>query len=388
MTIEIDHSDQIYFEDNSIEKNIDIAPLIKALYTDVSNKKNRSSIDILLDNLLLGIFVNYQIQVYKYTFGSQYIHDRPLTEGQSARHYILDFFSSMKNIQFEYEGHSVELPRQEQLANLVPQLFQFVEKLFQDKIFVPVSATTMNLVVNDETESVFKQFSRYYLQIKGISAFLKFKWRSLSGGEQSYLSLMSRFYHVKHHRHGDLPNNLIIMIDEGDIGYHPEWQRRFLNTTIGFLKRLFVGHTVQVIFTANSPFISSDLPKSNVIFIEKVNKELSIFHGKDNNRQSTFAANVHTLFADSFYLNGVLMDDFAKERINDIIKFINDKRKKKPNSGYKKTIDMIGEPALRIKLQDMWSEKFGLAEEREQLLKRLEEIDRQTNINSDDQKPS
>ena len=72
------------------------------------------------------------------------------------------------------------------------------------------------------------------------------------------------------------------------------------------------------------------------------------------------------------------MGEFAQKRINKIIKYLKTSHAKteEPREDYKKTIDMIGEPVLRKKLQDMWFEKFGLDEELRMLQQRIDEINR------------
>ena len=67
------------------------------------------------------------------------------------------------------------------------------------------------------------------------------------------------------------------------------------------------------------------------------------------------------------------MGEFAKDKINKIIKYLTGESKQKKDD-YKKTIDIIGEPVLKRKLQEMWFEKFGVEEEIEELQRRIEEL--------------
>ncbi|MDP2160606.1 MAG: AAA family ATPase, partial [Flavobacterium sp.] len=220
-------------------------------------------------------------------------------------------------------------------------------------------------------------------KIKGITSFIQFRWHSLSSGEQSYLSLMSRFYSLVHEESVRLQNRLIILIDEGDAGYHPEWQRLFFKNTIRFLSSLFHNHSIQLIFTSNTPFLTSDLPKSNILFVQKSEDGTPYFLDKQNHNSNTFAANIHTLFSDSFYMDGMLIGEYAKDKINEIIKYLNDQTVKVSNDSYKKIIDSIGEPVLRKKLQDMWFEKFGLQEKLEVLRKQVAEVEQKIKDNND-----
>ena len=116
------------------------------------------------------------------------------------------------------------------------------------------------------------------------------------------------------------------------------------------------------------------MPKSNVLFLEAFDDGTVIIHEKENNRAETFGANIHTLFSDSFYMDGAIIGAFAKEKIDTIIKYLSPENSEGPNLDYKRTIDLIGEPILRRKLEEMWNEKFALNEELEMLRNRIEEI--------------
>ncbi|MBT1695919.1 AAA family ATPase [Fulvivirgaceae bacterium PWU4] len=373
LIIEIDLNDISFFSDQE-STHTDIHKILKEFKKERSLSDDR--VDDLIKNFLLAIFVNSLIDDHKYGgLKSPSIPERKPQINEPARDYILSYFSNIA----DSDDRKMILPRHKSLQQLVPQLVALLEQLIRDKIVTIEDASTMQFSINETTEGDFRRFSRLYLQVKGISAFLNFRWRTLSGGEQSYLSLMSRFYDVRHHQIGDLPHNLVILIDEGDVGYHPEWQRRFLDITLNFLSQLFEGHTLQLIITANTPFLSSDLPKSHVLFVEWIDNKVSTFHSKHNSREQTFGANIHTLFSNSFYMDGILMGEFAKKRINKIIDYLKEplKQNEAPNEGYKKTIDVIGEPVLKRKLQDMWLEKFGLDEELRMLQRRIDEINHQ-----------
>ena len=69
------------------------------------------------------------------------------------------------------------------------------------------------------------------------------------------------------------------------------------------------------------------------------------------------------------------MGDFAKDKVNILIKFLEDKTIKKPNEAYRKTIDLIGEEVLKWKLQEMWINKFGREEEIFILRSRLNDLE-------------
>lgn len=65
----------------------------------------------------------------------------------------------------------------------------------------------------------------------------------------------------------------MILIDEGDTLFHPEWQRTYLNDLLKGLKIIFKNtSSIQIIFTTHSPFVTSDLPWYSIIKLDKYEK--------------------------------------------------------------------------------------------------------------------
>ncbi len=213
----------------------------------------------------------------------------------------------------------------------------------------------------------------YKTTVGDRSHFLDFSWRNISTGELSLFNLFSRFYYVQRSTL-DPPlylnfgiNSTLFLIDEGDTGFHPKWQREYLSILLGQLTRkwsytapyktkeicnLYVGN--QFIITTHSPFIISDLPKENIIFLERdENGNCKVVDGLSERKQ-TFGANIHSLFSDSFFLDN-LIGKFAEKKINEVINFLNDY----PNvsnsslslSEVEKVINIIGEPILQRHLK-------------------------------------
>ncbi|RLJ73642.1 AAA family ATPase [Pedobacter alluvionis] len=268
------------------------------------------------------------------------------------------------------------------LASLQPLLDEGKIELKQE----PGKDLHLVFPLNSELEKDFRSFMNLYLVSKGFTSYLDFSWRGLSTGQQSWLSFLARINHVLFHRTGsELKKNIVILIDEGDAGYHPEWQRKYFKHTLDFISSIFEGFTVQLIMTTNTPFLTSDLPTSHIVFIKRSEQNGIEILGEDDYLDNTFGANIHELFIKSFYLNGVVMGDFAKTKIQKIIDYLNDKDTVEPLDDYFKTIELIGEPLLKRKLQEMWAKKFSDAEEERILRVRLAEIEeKRKRKNSDD----
>lgn len=236
-----------------------------------------------------------------------------------------------------------------------------------------------------------------YDSIDTTSNFLKIQWEGLSTGEDTILSIYSRFYNLKSF---ELKKNLIILLDEIEHSLHPEWQRNLLDNLIGYLPNVFTeSESIQIVLATNVPFLIADIPTRNVVYLEKKkneenkknkeNKEAKIEAktNEDTNEEldnkkkfinQTFAANVHSLLMNNFFMQSTL-GKFSERRIRDIIdilklkskdeniskdedtlkdELVKDGRHYSPRE-ISTTIQTIGEPIIRNKLESMYAEKFG-----------------------------
>jgi predicted ATP-binding protein involved in virulence len=376
--IEILDNDLKYFQK---DKNPDVQKLLTFFKEELLQKD--LSIDTrFLNNLYISVFLNFLTTDREFSSLGGFISKVTFSKNDTIKSYIFNFFKNLPNVKYHDKNLEQEIPitNHEKKSKIAIEFFNYIEKLLEKKSFKiekerRTNRSTIQYSINEESFEELTKFLDLYINLKGLTDFLDFNWRNLSSGEQSMFTFISRFYHLKHHQiqHEDLKKNMVILIDEGDIYFHPAWQKKFFQITIDYLSKLLKDHNLQFIFTANTPFITSDLPKSNVIFIEKTSRRKVHVHGADNDRAETFGGNIHTLFADSFYMEGALMGEFAKDKINKIIKYLTGESKQKKDD-YKKTIDIIGEPVLKRKLQEMWFEKFGVEEEIAELQKRIEEL--------------
>lgn len=137
--------------------------------------------------------------------------------------------------------------------------------------------------------------------LKGISKNLYnnnkydfYDFMSLSTGEQRLMKFFADVYYCAAKLTEENETNIFIF-DEMDLSWHPEWQRKM----VYYIKNLFdkisglkgnENRIFNLIFTTHSPFILSDMPKDNVIFLqdgENVTQKVNL---------KTFGANIHDLF--------------------------------------------------------------------------------------------
>lgn len=218
---------------------------------------------------------------------------------------------------------------------------------------------------------------------------------SLSSGEkQRIYSLNSIIYHLRNllsvnfnrkKKELIIYSNFNLILDEIELYYHPEQQKNFVKDLLEYIQKIdfkdlykeFVLNT-NILFITHSPFILSDIPKQNVLFLE-VN-QIGKSEVKDFSKMNTFGANIHDLLADSFFISDGLIGDFAKGKIRETIKFLkNEESKVKSKEECKKIIELIDEPFMREKLLEMYYEAFDEEKLKEKELKLLEELAKKHN---------
>lgn len=211
----------------------------------------------------------------------------------------------------------------------------------------------------------------------------------LSSGEQalqnifSWLRLPPSFKEILGEDSVPIQDNILLLLDEVDLYMHPEWQRNFLHYLSKQLEDEYKGKHIQIIFSTHSPLVLSDIPSSNIIYLEKNDEKCTIAQRSEQNE--SFGANIYSLLKDSFFLKRSI-GEFAYSRISEMIKELekmkecsDDQDQRAKCVEYRRLINIIGEPVLRKKLLMMCDDILGkkepnpdeLALERiEQLLKR------------------
>lgn len=147
----------------------------------------------------------------------------------------------------------------------------------------------------------------------------------ISSGQFQKIGLLSSIvYHLKNldsitvKEHIYDYKNILIILDEIELYFHPEQQRIFINDLITLLKanRFNKIENLNIFFITHSPFILSDIPSQNVLKLE--NGEM-----KRADEKNSFGANIHDLLADEFFLENGFMGEFAMRRINECIVLLN-----------------------------------------------------------------
>jgi len=193
---------------------------------------------------------------------------------------------------------------------------------------------------------------------------------AVSSGEQSFLNLFSTLYfhssniiagididQYNFHSLKGIKEDILLLLDEGDNAFHPQWKKAYIKYLREILPLIFKGFKIQVIITSHDPLTLSDLPKNNVVYLERVDGQTSV--GKSDSKR-TFGANIADLLKDSFFIHDGQIGDFVATQIDKVIRDIrsgqisSDRRVE-----IQRVITSIDEPVLKYKLAEMLSETLG-----------------------------
>ncbi len=296
---------------------------------------------------------------------------------------IDDFIDNIKEINEYSEGeiatlNNVTVSNQKKDFNKI----KILDKLLNENNKSNIIKNMFNqyIEISEEIKNILKNLPSW---IKININYAGKSFSSLSSGEKTFFNfMMNLIYQLDNLSDIDNYNSINLFLDETELGFHPDWQTRYLNKIIEVLKGY--NKKINLIITTHSPFILSDIPKSNVIFLDKdENGNCKVVDGID--KSNTFGANIHTLLADSFFMENGTMGEFAKEKINEVIEFLNLKLDNKPENlklnisqeEVKYIISIIGEPFLKEKLEEMYFRAFGddKSARKEALLRKKKEIE-------------
>lgn len=259
--------------------------------------------------------------------------------------------------------------------------------------------------------SIFKHKgseSRYAILDRPVS-FSMYSWSYFSTGELAMAQLFSRIFEAKNidsTTHGHLPSwekidSILLLLDEAELGFHPQWQKQFLDKLLRASPSIYTEKHIQIILTSHSPFILSDLTDDHVVFVrkgtEKEEKGDISLKGKcikEPPIERTFAANIHGLFTHSFFLNDEFIGESARKKLRKMISYLGGNSSSNENiddplisaSGIKLLIEKVGEPIIREKLWELYRKKYkvDLIDERiKELRGEIERLEQQKTSNND-----
>ena len=113
--------------------------------------------------------------------------------------------------------------------------------------------------------------------------------------------------------------NFILLLDEPETFMHPEMCRQFISKMYRILSKRQPETNMQVILTTHSPFMLSDVMSSQVTRVDYNEKGECVVVPESG--KSYFAANIHTIMADGFFLDYTI-GEYAREYLTEKFRFL------------------------------------------------------------------
>ncbi|MEZ9723357.1 AAA family ATPase [Vibrio splendidus] len=183
--------------------------------------------------------------------------------------------------------------------------------------------------------------------------YFKVKTEGISSGELQLFEIVSGLLSKESRELFEKVDNLVLLFDEPESHLHPEWQRQFLKTVLDTIDMVQTNPNhcadYQLLITSHSPFLISDLLDSNVTFLSK--------SGEASSRvANTFAANIHSLLLNDFFMKKTI-GEVSSGLILDAIGFM----KENKESNYITSIDDCDDLIAQVSNIPLKSELVSLS---------------------------
>ncbi len=188
--------------------------------------------------------------------------------------------------------------------------------------------------------------------------------KDLSSGEHQLIQTLStHIYHIRNlisiieSNKSQTPStvrpeyrNINLIFDEMEICFHPEYQRQFVNHLIEMLKNMGLNEqcSFNIFFITHSPFILSDIPRSNILYMETE-------EDKAKNKKMpthTFAQNIGDMMYDSFFMEKTI-GDFAESKLKELIRKKQGKKTLMSDKEAEAILQSIGDPVIRSLIDEI-----------------------------------
>ena len=153
--------------------------------------------------------------------------------------------------------------------------------------------------------------------------------------------------------------NVNVIFEEIELYFHPEYQRLVVKMLVEKLQKIDFNHIkrVNVIFVTHSPFILSDIPICNVLFLKDGKPAIRKI------QENTFGSNIHGLLKNGFFLPSLPMGEFAYDKINELFERLNgyklDPNNRELRDWFYSNIMRVGEPYLREQLMKLYNMHYS-----------------------------
>ena len=236
--------------------------------------------------------------------------------------------------------HGEELEAETYETDLSKVREKYGEKVFDDFEMMPPRIFTWDLIFRAKN---------------GLES-QRIPYRMFSSGEKQFLQVVGAVLYHLHNIDSIASNemryqNINLVFEEIELYFHPEWQRKWVYWLIAMLRSITYNYirNINVILVTHSPFVLSDIPKTNVLFLKDGRPNYGM-------QMNTFGANIHHLLKNGFFLPGLPMGEFAHRKIDVIFAKLNEGNF--PLENLEQIYDdimQVGEPVIRNELLGLYN---------------------------------
>ncbi|PRB04084.1 hypothetical protein CQ046_07600 [Chryseobacterium sp. MYb7] len=430
ISIEIDYNKFSHWDEsekkdlrinNRNEEKVEYLELLLEIFYDekikLKNFINESFYPYLRDYILVKLYkITFYKKYQKYRKGKHGIimkNDNPLYFTLISPDNLRIYFEQLKDdgshitdklcqaiflLKYQYlKGDEIFIEKLNEKLIKIDDLYEVIDTTFKSRVDPEEHYLMNKFSIAQSLPSIFKV--NYFFEEK----YSNHNFNNFSSGEKQKLySIHSVIYHLRNLKSvQDLiidendPNekmiyykNVNIIFDEIELYSHPDFQRTFLNDLLKAINSVYQRYdNLNILFITHSPFILSDIPKQNVLFLK--DGAVDTF-----DRASTFAANISDLLVNSFFFSneiksGLLMGEFAEETINKTIHWIKGAKKSEKSFNqikddfdyHRQIIKIIDEPILRLKLAEMLDELSEQSEVQKEIArKQIDYLNKKFNL--------
>ncbi|WIG44904.1 AAA family ATPase [Bacillus toyonensis] len=228
------------------------------------------------------------------------------------------------------------------------------------------SANTIDIPLNEGCKfDIINILSLVQTRLPGFMyRLININFGDMSYGETAFINIFSNIYtSISIANNNNKLKTIIIILDEPDLAFHPEWSRNLIYYLYSMLDNIKSLNNVkfQIFITTHSPFIVSDIPKELITCIDIVNENDKI-HRIVRKAEFGLMGNFYDIIQNNFFMSSPI-GEFAKQFFKTILNKINMLEKIHRNErsneikSIKLLINSIDELIIRKKLLQCLKEK-------------------------------
>ena len=270
-------------------------------------------------------------------------------------HITKKIWQTIKNIKKLNSGDNCEFIYNS--TEVIPFSYYEYDKIQVDDIGV------FDLPLELLSSSMPPPFFDYSIILHNVETNADMDIEMLSSGErQFYYAVSTLIYHTLNIKSvpTDRVNyqNIAFILDEIELSFHPEYQRRFIYDITSLISRLQLNKFIHfhIFLTTHSPFILSDIVRSNILYLDKGDQ------CNNDDFINPFGANINDILSQSFFLRNGFTGEYARNKILSLANYLSSNDGQNDDWNNQKVdflLRNISEPILHQCIIGLYREKFG-----------------------------